>query len=981
MKKSLSLFLLYPLFLLLICLSPYRSLADEPAPYTVVEDLSKTPLLGTDFSGRKVLKLRLENGLEAYLVSDPKIDKSGAVLTVNVGSWNEPPEYPGLAHFLEHMLFLGTKRYPKESGYAHFIAEHGGNYNAYTTNTITSYLFTVNNSDFEEALDRFSDFFVAPLFNPSGVSRELQAIDQEYAKNLENDDIRLFYVNKALANPDHPYHGFSMGNSETLSKASQDILKTFYEDHYSANLMHLIVYSALPMDQLKELVVKEFQPIQNKNKQPYHGDYPLFKEDQGPSFVYIEPVKNRRTLALLWEIPAAITDLRDSQPDRVVCYVLGHEGKESLLAQLKRENLAESLKCGTYDLSEHQNELLLEIELTETGLKQVDYVIERCFQAIAYLRLNGISRAVFDEIQRMSTINYQYQSREDLFQVLMKQSDELVKEDLKTYPEQTQIPQKFDPDAIQALLKLMTPQRAHYYVMAPATLTEKSYDQHDKWIGTAYTVKPIDREVIEKWSEAKPHPDITLPAQNPYIPQQLSVLAKVKSNPSKDQQIPVPEVIQDTDRGVVYYAQDTRYLMPNVRWSFDIKTPQVDMGSAVKTVLADLYVKSATEALTGHSYAASQAGLNFKIQRSYYGISLVIEGYSDHADLLLQEIVKSLKKIEPTEQQFELYKETLQRQYQNFSKKLPIEQAFELLKSVIYKKFVTEKQKSAAINRITFEKFNEYKDRLFNQIYVEGMLYGNMSKKQAQDASTTLQESLQSLPYSQGKDKRPEVIMLPEATGPFYWEANTKAQGNAAILTIEFPYFDFKARAMQQILTQAMSQSFFSALRTKQQTGYMVYNENQELEKHLFNLFAVQSNTHAVRDLLARYELFIEGYMQELPQELTEERFERNKQAVLTVLEQPPKNINEMGELLHRLAFTYDGDFGWMTKRIQGVKELTYPEFLSMSDTFMGRQNKRRLAVLMKGTVPKEVEFKYAPINNLNSIRKLGLYGPVTIQK
>ncbi len=62
-------------------------------------------------------------------------------------------------------------------------------------------MFSINNAAFEEGLDRFSNFFKEPLFNPSGVSRELQAIDQEYAKNLENDDVRAFYVDKSCPIP------------------------------------------------------------------------------------------------------------------------------------------------------------------------------------------------------------------------------------------------------------------------------------------------------------------------------------------------------------------------------------------------------------------------------------------------------------------------------------------------------------------------------------------------------------------------------------------------------------------------------------------------------------------------------------------------------------------------------------------------------------------------------------------------------------
>ncbi len=61
--------------------------------------------------------LLLENGLKVILVSDPTTDKAGAALDVHVGHLSDPWEIPGLAHFLEHMLFMGTEKYPDENDY------------------------------------------------------------------------------------------------------------------------------------------------------------------------------------------------------------------------------------------------------------------------------------------------------------------------------------------------------------------------------------------------------------------------------------------------------------------------------------------------------------------------------------------------------------------------------------------------------------------------------------------------------------------------------------------------------------------------------------------------------------------------------------------------------------------------------------------------------------------------------------------------
>jgi insulysin len=129
--------------------------------------------------------LTLDNTLQVILVSDPTTEKSACVCDVNVGSLCDPSEAQGLAHFLEHMLFMGTERYPLENAYSAYLANHGGSSNAYTDDENTVYYFDVLNNHFEGALDLFASFFICPLFNEDGVMREINAVDSENSKNLQ----------------------------------------------------------------------------------------------------------------------------------------------------------------------------------------------------------------------------------------------------------------------------------------------------------------------------------------------------------------------------------------------------------------------------------------------------------------------------------------------------------------------------------------------------------------------------------------------------------------------------------------------------------------------------------------------------------------------------------------------------------------------------------------------------------------------------
>ncbi|KAJ2791721.1 metalloprotease, partial [Coemansia helicoidea] len=160
--------------------------------------------------------IRLPNNLVAVCVRDPNATTAAAALGVAIGSFADPPELMGLAHFLEHMLFMGTEAYPADNEYTAFIHANAGAYNAYTSLHETRFYFDVANGALEGALDRFAHFFIDPLFAPDCVDRELHAVDSEHKGNLQNDARRLFQIQRTLSDAAHPLSLVSTGNLHTL---------------------------------------------------------------------------------------------------------------------------------------------------------------------------------------------------------------------------------------------------------------------------------------------------------------------------------------------------------------------------------------------------------------------------------------------------------------------------------------------------------------------------------------------------------------------------------------------------------------------------------------------------------------------------------------------------------------------------------------------------------------------------------------------
>lgn len=265
-----------------------------------VNNIAKSQQDNRDYRG-----LKLANGLKVLLISDPSTDKAAAALTVDVGHMSDPDNIPGLAHFCEHMLFLGTQKYPNENAYSTYLSENGGTSNASTFADNTKYYFDVVPNKFEGALDRFAQFFIAPLFTASATDREINAVNSEHEKNLATDVWRIRQVNKALSDPNHPYSKFGTGNEKTLREDPKqlgidvrDELLKFHEKWYSANIMCLAVYGKESLEELESMVISRFSEIINKNvESPKWSQHPFLPEHYSTK-ILIVPIKDSRTLTL-----------------------------------------------------------------------------------------------------------------------------------------------------------------------------------------------------------------------------------------------------------------------------------------------------------------------------------------------------------------------------------------------------------------------------------------------------------------------------------------------------------------------------------------------------------------------------------------------------------------------------------------------------------------------------------------------------------
>jgi insulysin len=934
------------------------------ANYEVVPDQAHLQILTPDLAERKTVKIRLSNGLQAYLISDPGVKQSAAALAVEAGSWLDPKEYPGMAHFLEHMLFMGTKAYPEEAEYMRFIRDRGGAVNAYTSSDRTVYMFSINNEAYENALDRFSHFFIDPLFLPSCVGRELHAVDQEYGNYVENDPWRAEMILNETGNPNHPNAAFSCGNAATLSGIPQEALKNWYRDQYSANRMHLVVISPLPLEQLTSMVTTKFSRVPNHNLSSASYPFHLLSDQQRGHFIYIKPVRDLRSLVLTWQVPKEFALDQERKPSELLAYALTNGSKHSLIQELKNEKLAERIVARQSNYSKEIALFQIDISLTELGVQKISSVIERVFQTLASLKKTPFPPTIFDEMRKMALTNYQYQSRQDAFFFVKQAAAELMYEPLESYPLKTLIPTTYDPAFITAYLDTLVPDDCVFMVIADPRLTHVKPTLQEKWLSAEYTTKEIPSSEVTAWAEAKPNPRIALPLSNPFIPQNLALVPAAEESS--------PTLIAHDEGSQVYFAQDRKYLVPEVSMIFNLKTPLLD-GTPKSRAAVDLYLYSLQEKLETSLFFGHYAGLSLSTKQQDLDIVLSASGYSDKMPLFLKTIFQELRQVQPSREEFEVYKQAVQSSYDSSSKELAVYQASELVSNILYSDFPTTVSKIKALKNLSYEEFLTFSGAVFKKAYLQSTFYGNLTQESAIHLWTDLKTTLASSPFPLSEQPKKSVLVLPGKQGPFCVAQNTERQGNGVVLALQEGSFSFERKGVQQLLSIALKDGFFDTLRTKQQTGYIAASWDLEAEKQLMQLFAVQSITHTPKELLARFELFLEDFNHNIHQKISQERFDTLRSMGIKTLERPPESLEGMGLRLNTLAFKHDGDFQWIEKRVEALKNLSYETFVQTTHEFLSRNNLRRLAVLMEGFLPPQNSFRYEEVSQ-DEIKGAGRY-------
>jgi insulysin len=794
--------------------------------------------------------LKLDNELEILLISDPNTDTSSCALSVGVGSMDEQ-DIAGLAHFLEHMLFLGSKKYPIENYYDNFLSKNGGMGNAYTAVDHTCFFNSVVPEALTELLDIFAQFFIDPSFNEDAVLREINAVDSEHQKNIGNDMWRNEEILKLSFDKTHPHSRFSTGNLETLKIDNiHKFVKDFYNEHYSANIMKCVILGSEDIVTLKKNVSQIFSKIPNKNVKI---DRNYGKLIDSKKYVQIIPIKSENILSINWNVPV-IDQKYYHNFITIIDYIFTSESKSSLYDILRKKKLVREFglheeKIGDYYLYK------LIIGLTDEGIKYQKTICDTVYEYIEKI-INYVSSGKIDE-----TINELRIIFEDRFKYLEIGDYMDYTAHIASIMSTTNIPiEKIlshgyeMPDANdetkKILLKMLSHLNSENSIVVSVSSNYERYSDifiTDKWYSAKYLIHD-DFNLIKDKKKINISDSLTLPNKNPYLTTNKEI---IKNNEMLN------PMCEEINKGFdFWWKYDVSFDVPYVYVSVDIKFK--DIRSDIHNYLyLSLYNNCLKYKLTDYLFETGVAGYDITFVSTNDGIHVSFYGYPDKMPIILTKLFDNYLNFKKTiieKDDFNYIRFLIKESLENYFLEAPYLTVGTILREECENNYYSPEKYLKIIDNLKYEDMFDCVERLFNNKNIKCLAEGNLDIKYVDNIKELLTNKLNNGLFELSYDDEKLIKQLKNKEKIIEKNIiNNEEMNSLCVSYYQLEYIrvgytnDWAQKiCVMQLMSDIISKDYYDKLRTKQQLGYVVNGNLSTIGSDIFPMhyyrFLVQSN-------------------------------------------------------------------------------------------------------------------------------------------
>ncbi|ORD96877.1 STE23 [Hepatospora eriocheir] len=842
-------------------------------------------------------KLTISNGVEVLLVSNKRFKRGCISVSMNVGSFNEDPKFKGLAHFLEHMLFMGTKKFPSENYFNEIVNKYGGRYNAFTSDQKTVYFCDIHKDMFDHLIDVFSSFFISPLFNENGINREVNAVNSEYLNTLNSHVFRHEAVLKEFIQDDHPFKNFNCGNLETLQKEGiYKEMKKFFMKYYSSNKCAVVLSNSLSIEELRKRVEVFNQVSVNDNidRIPIRRYDYFLKEEFQSSIIKVKPLEDKKSLIVHFTTPSSFNFIEEN-PFGIICYELEKNSKGSLISKLVKAGLGTFVDvsnntCEEYDLIE------IEIGLTDEGIKQHEKVLNILYDSI---REVNITREYYDVVKARLDLDFEYLDDKDQLQLTRELAMHLKDVPFKHLLSNFYITTKYDMKIIDSYLNC--------------------FKDYSKWIVLLYTQEgpftnkdkyySVEYKIIDKLSLNDRNVDlsrnlISLPLKN------FSLIESIKCN---------DEFVKYRD----YYYKKINMGSKNLIYCFD-KSFKDPSNIFTLSLISDDYFNNLPFyevcALIVFNYfeetnfdEIENSRTSFSITTSTSGLEIGVKGFNSMRTLTILkkalDYFTCLSKINDEEIKilFPVFKSKIIGEYESKIKVSPYKKSFDVFNQSFIK---------------GLKSYEEYLEM------VKNMKLSDLPILRKVDYSIDL--------FSVGNFDYQKVFDFLKGIESIPLERNII--NNEVESVVNYPVIDKFNNSVNYMInlgenyqlgffySHVINELFFDSLRTKEALGYIVFNTIRLIRSKRFVCFVVQSEKdgdfliNRINDFIVESQKYIK--------ELSNKDFEEFKKGFIIEITKPFDNLTVLHRFVHN-KYQLDENINQELETIKIINNLKLSDFIN----------------------------------------------------
>lgn len=733
------------------------------------------------------------------------------------------------------------------------------------------------------------------------------------------------------ADKENPAGQFFWGNLESLNHNNlSEMVVHFWKNYYSASRMTLAVQSKQSTHEMVEWINNLFSHIPTDNQPP-----PQFELSREPfcsnlfhKMFKVVSTGSSKSIMFTWHLPPVI-NLYKIKPLDYIAWVVGHEGKGTLINYLRKLNYAMELEAGVEE-DFYSNSIYslfyISIELTDLGLKNVLEVITLTFGYLNLVREKGISENIFNQIQILAENDFNFAENKTAIDHVKELSENMLVYDEEDYLCGPSLFYEYSPETIAHFLSQLTANRVGMFILS------KQFDDSDQFVkdpifGTKYLAESITEELENKWSTVEPHPYFKIPSENHYLTTDFSILPLCTD-------IKYPEKIFENNHIELWHKQDNNFKLPKSYAMFCFIT-QLPSKSLDNYVLLDLFLDTIVFLLNEDTYPAVMAQLSYGIRVFVSGFELTFNGFNEKLPLLIDMVINCLKNYQNlmTEEIFTMVKAKAINRLKNNQNDLDYV-ASDLKNSLVQDPDWDLVKRLNCLENLVYRQLLRFHKEL-NNLYCRALIQGNVNRTQAIDISKRVVSILNYHPL--GKECFPVILIKRLNPGDSRIKmANYNLKDN---ISIAYKYYQFdkneiKDSVKYHVIQALMEEPAFDELRTQQCLGYDVQFDITTIRQHYGFYFKVahQKDKFETQYVLKKMDEFMKRFWEII---FCNVDFNEVREALIASKTSPDdclaqefnRNKNEILEERFK--------FNKLELEIEALKNLNFEDIKNLKDGFL----------------------------------------------